>query len=582
MKNTKLASLVLVNDKIGAIERSNDRQLSFLNEISVGNEANKVLPPELYERINYIGNFEGVLLLEGSKKHLQITKSVIDSTKLVNCEITDFSENEKKEEDWLSMGEEIAQIGYFEMDVRTEKISSSEGAIRILHIDTSTPFYFNDLVSLIHPNDIGRVHRASSKAISNRSGFRLEFRLASSPENVVHLLANGRVKLSSMGTPQTVLWSIQDITRQKAYEEAVEHSEARLKYAERIASMGNFEWFLKTNQFSISDEIYRILDLSPHAFDGTMESFLKFVHKDDLDRVKKDNLKHKKKKNGYFRPLNFRVVSTSGETKHLYSKGETILGPDGTATKRIGILMDVTKQEKMEKRLKAADKRKRELILQREKIGSQAIIFGQEDERQRMSMELHDGLGQILTAVYFNLNHIESLTEAYKNEEINKSLSEVFDLLQKSRTTIRAIANNLMPQVLMKFGLLGAIQALVDELFKRTSITIHLQSPDSKTRFEQSQEISIYRIIQELLSNTVKHSKASEVNLRISLYKNFLSVFLSDNGVGYDLKNADTAHLQSKGVSNIRQRIKFLSGRLNSKIKNGSRVYILIPVTQTP
>ena len=156
----------------------------------------------------------------------------------------------------------------------------------------------------------------------------------------------------------------------------------------------------------------------------------------------------------------------------------------------------------------------------------------------------------------------------------------MFELLQKSRTTIRAIANNLMPQVLMKFGLFGAIQALVDELFKRTPVTIHLQAPDSKIRFDQSQEISIYRIIQELLNNTVKHSRASEVNLRMSLYKNYLSIFLSDNGVGYDLKNAETAHLKSKGVSNIKQRIKFLSGRLNSKIKNGSRVYILIPVSK--
>lgn len=569
----------MVNGKIGAIECSDDFALPFLDNSHVGKEAKGTVPAELYKKINLDGNYEGELILNGSKKYVQITKSLIDSTQLVNCEISDAFRSER-EEDRLTMAEEIAQIGYFEMDIETEEIHCSEGAIRILGVDSDKSFFFNDLVTLIHPNDIGRVHRASHNAINNRSVFRLEFRLASSPENIVHLLANGKVKLSPSGTPKTVLWSIQDITRQKAYEEAIEHSEARLKYAERIANMGNFEWFIKTNQFLMSDEIYRILELAPHEFDGTMEGFLKFVHKDDLELVKKDNHKQKKSQGKNIQPLNFRVVTSKGETKHLYSKGETIWGPDGTVIKRIGILMDVTKQVKMEKRLKTADRRKRELIMQREKIGSEAIIFGQEDERQRMSMELHDGLGQILTAVYFNLNHIESITEDYENEEINRSLSEVFDLLQKSRTTIRAIANNLMPQVLMKFGLFGAIQALVDELFKRTPIEVYLQAPDSKIRFEQSQEISIYRIIQELLNNTVKHSKASEVNLRMSLYKNYLSVFLSDNGIGYDLKNAETAHLKSKGVSNIKQRIKFLSGRLNSKIKNGSRVYMLIPVLQ--
>jgi len=482
------------------------------------------------------------------------------------------------DEERLNMAEQIAQIGYFEMDIKSEQIFYSKGAQKILNLDSSQPFYFNDLVNLIHPNDIGRVHRASIQAIENNSLFRLEFRIGHSLENLVHVLANGRVKLNEEGKPNTVLWSIQDITKQKAYEEAIERSEARLKYAERIANLGNFEWHFKTNKFIISDEIYRILDLGVTEFDSTMASFMKFVHPGDVAKVEKENKVRRYSSKTNPNPFNFRIKRASGETRYLYSKGETIIGPDGKALKRVGILMDVTKQIKLEKKLKANEKRRRELISQREKIGAEAIIFGQEDERQRMSMEIHDGLGQILTAVYFNLNHLEAITEPYENKEIEKSLNEIFDLLQKSRTSIRAIANNLMPQVLMKFGLFGAVQALVDELFAATPIKIYLKAPDSKIRYEQSQEISIYRIIQEVLNNTVKHSKSSEVNLRISLYKNYLNIYLTDNGIGYDLQNAETSQLKSKGVSNIRQRINFLSGKLISKIRNGSKVFIQIPV----
>ncbi len=477
------------------------------------------------------------------------------------------------------MAEQIAQIGYFEMDIESEQIFCSNGALKILGINANEPFYFNNLVNLIHPNDIGRVHRASIQAINNNSVFRLEFRIGHSPDELIHILANGRVKLDTNKKASTVLWSIQDITKQKAYEEAIELNESRLKYAERIAKLGNFEWNLKTNEFIISDEIYRILDLDPSNFDGTMKDFLKFVHPSDLSKVERENESRINLSNSSTDPINFRVkTSGTGEIKYLYSKGETIVGPDGNALKRIGILMDVTKQAKLEKKLKSAEKRRLELVSQRERIGSEAIIFGQEDERQRMSMEIHDGLGQILTAVYFNLNHLEGLTEPYENKEIDKSLQEVFDLLQKSRTSIRAIANNLMPQVLMKFGLYGAIQALVDELFANTPIDVYLKAPLSNIRYEQSQEISIYRIIQELLNNTVKHSKSSEVRLRLSLYENYLNIYLSDNGVGYDLQNAETSHLKSKGVSNIRQRIKFLSGKLYSKINNGSKVLIQIPL----
>lgn len=483
------------------------------------------------------------------------------------------------DKDILNMAEQIAQMGYFEMEVDSEQIFCSKGAMKILGLESPKPFFFNDLVSLIHPNDIGRVHRASLHAINNNSVFRLEFRLGHTVDSLINILANGRVKLNEKGEASTVLWSIQDITKQKVYEEAIELSEARLKYAERIANLGNFEWHFKTNKFIISDEIYRILDLDPSDFDGTMSDFLKFVHPNDLEKIEKENNNRIHSNDANTDPINFRVKTLgTGETKYIYSKGETILGPDGNGLKRVGILMDITKQTKLEKKLKSNEKRRRELISQRERIGAEAIIFGQEDERKRMSMEIHDGLGQILTAVYFNLNHLESLTEPYENNKIEKSLNEVFDLLQKSRTSIRAIANNLMPQVLMKFGLFGAIQALVDELFANTPIDIYLKSPDSKIRYEQSQEISVYRIIQELLNNTVKHSRASEVKLRLSLYKNYIAIYLSDNGIGYDLKNAETSHLKSKGISNIRQRIEFLSGKLSSKIKNGSKIFISIPL----
>jgi len=577
MRNGNSTSLFLVNGRIGAIDSSYSSHLLFLANVSIGSNAMDTLPALLWNTIEGNNTFNGELTLEGLIKQVKITKSIIDTNELVFCNIKDVS-SESLEEERLSMTEQIAQIGFFEMDSETEQILFSVGACKILKLKTQKAFYFNDLVTLIHPNDIARVHRATMQAINTQTVFRLEFRLALHSDEVVHILANGNVKLNAVGKVESVLWSIQDISKQKAYEEAIEYSEARLKYAERIANLGNFEWIIKSDQFIISDEVYRILDLNAHEYDETMTSFLKFIHPDDRIKVVNVNTQQKKLLWKEGESLNFRVVLSNGEVKHLYSKGETVLGPDGKIVKRVGILMDVTKQVTLEKKLKSADKRRRELVSQREKIGAEAIIFGQEDERQRMSMELHDGLGQILTAVYFNLNHIESLTEPYENKKIEKSLAEVFDLLQDSRTSIRAIANNLMPQVLMKFGLFGSIQALVDDLFSKTPIEVYLKAPVSKNRYEQSQEISIYRIIQELLNNTVKHSKASVVNLRLSLSNNYIQIFLSDNGIGYDLANSDTTHLQSKGISNIKQRIKFLSGKLNSKVKRGSKVLIKIPI----
>jgi len=272
MKNGNSTSLFLVNSKIGFVDSSYDSDTFFLSKASIGSSAKNVLPAILWNTIKDNESFNGKLTLEGTIKQVSVTKTIIDTSELVYCKINEVSSN-TLEEERLSMTEQIAQIGFFEMDTETEQILFTKGACKILHLEAKGAFYFNDLVTLIHPNDIARVHRATMQAINNHTAFRLEFKLALHTDEMVHILANGNVKLHVDGSVKSVLWSIQDISKQKAYEEAIEYSEARLKYAERISNMGNYEWLIKSGKLIISDQVYRILDLPIDEFDGTMDDF---------------------------------------------------------------------------------------------------------------------------------------------------------------------------------------------------------------------------------------------------------------------------------------------------------------------
>ena len=485
-------------------------------------------------------------------------------------------EDRKLKEERLKLAEQVAQMGYFELNVETDAVEVSEEAMAIFELDTKGKLSFSELLLHVHPNDIGRVHRAALLAARNKSNFRLEFRLLAT-SGLKNILANGRVIRGDHEGSVTILWIIQNITDRKISEEALRNSEKRLKTAEQIANMGHFEWLVHPDEMYLSDELYSIMELKKIEFGGKMDAFLHYVHPEDVGKVRRAMSRYIRYKPQYKRAVEFRIITRKGNVKYLYSKGETIFGPDKRPVRRIGIVMDITSRVKIERMLKDAERKKNELVRQREKIGSEAIIFGQEEERQRISMEIHDGLGQILTAVNFNTGYLESLTEGLENDEINSTLNNIFELLKESRVSIRTIADNLMPKVLLEFGLYGAVRKLGDSLFGSTSINFELILPADKMRFEKSMEISIYRIVQELLNNTVKHAQANNVGLRIGHSKKGLTIYLTDDGVGFDLKRAK-ATKKGKGISNIKQRIKFLSGEYYNKIRNGTRLYIVVPL----
>jgi two-component system NarL family sensor kinase len=206
-----------------------------------------------------------------------------------------------------------------------------------------------------------------------------------------------------------------------------------------------------------------------------------------------------------------------------------------------------------------------------------AVVDSQEQERKRFASDLHDGMGQLVSALQLNIQSIK------KGNDLDKTVAQVENseqLLSEIQGEIRNIAFNLMPPVLVKEGLVPAVAELIRRLNKTGSIKATLSAHDVQSRFSQIVEISIYRIIQELLSNISKHSKASELVVSFTGFEDELVLTVEDNGHGFDLKNFQNSE-HGNGWRTLQTRVNLIHGQIEFDTVQGRKnntVIVHIPV----
>jgi signal transduction histidine kinase len=207
------------------------------------------------------------------------------------------------------------------------------------------------------------------------------------------------------------------------------------------------------------------------------------------------------------------------------------------------------------------------------------VIATQEKEKNRFAKDMHDGLGQILLAAKMNLTALDTVKEKlddYENEIYDRTLN----LLTKSVQEARNISHGLMSRSLREFGLHFAVNELISNL-QSNHLNIEFTSNAQNLRLEQNTEIAIYRIIQEIFNNIIKHSKASQVKLFINYLGNNLYINISDNGRGFDF---DYLKKNGKGIGiqNIFTRIQYLNGEIDLQTKPGKGTHYQIKFNINP
>ena len=218
-----------------------------------------------------------------------------------------------------------------------------------------------------------------------------------------------------------------------------------------------------------------------------------------------------------------------------------------------------------------------ELESEKKLTATEAVLKGEEQERTRLAKDLHDGLGGMLSGIKYSFQTMKG--NLIMTPDNQQAFERSMDMLDSSIKEMRRVAHNMMPEALVKFGLDTALKDFCNDISQSGALKVNYQSMGLEDAvIDQTTGITIYRIVQELLNNTMKHAAAKTAIVQVSKTGGLLSVTVEDDGKGFDTSILK----QSKGIgwSNIQHRIEFLKGKLdvNSQKEKGTSVLIELPV----
>lgn len=223
-----------------------------------------------------------------------------------------------------------------------------------------------------------------------------------------------------------------------------------------------------------------------------------------------------------------------------------------------------------------AEKEKQSLEQQQQVISLQAMINGQETERTRIAKDLHDSLGGTFSTIKM---HLSTLEHQVKDEEHVALLEKCIGIVGNAATEVRRIAHNMMPEVLIKLGLIHSIEELAVNISSSKQLKVTFQHFGLNERLSSPFEVMLYRIVQELLNNIIKHSDATETIIQFIREGNRLNITVEDNGKGF----SDQAISKGMGLTSVKERVHYLKGKLSidSEVSLGTTVMMEFLLAET-
>lgn len=339
-----------------------------------------------------------------------------------------------------------------------------------------------------------------------------------------------------------------------------------------------FDLKIKKNTF-VNNQIYNILGYSPEevsaaTYKDLMSSFIDYMPGYQSRILTKSTFK-----NGYVEEL-IRVKHKKTGIKWLNIRFTEFKSDErGNTIEIIGSATDITEQKQNERKLNAMMRLNRMQDKRTQKIRTLSLIQGQEEERRRISRDIHDGIGQMLTALKMN---VENFDESRFSGEEKQKCQSIKTLIRDTIVEVRRISNALAPPGLYDFGLYSVTKQLLEQLLKTSDMKIHFDSNIHNIRYLPLVEVTLYRIIQESINNALKHSMAENLELSINQDDEFLNLIIFDDGGGmhYSDEHFNQNKSSGKGLRNIKERALFIGAKLTiiSKPNEGCIIKITIPI----
>src|SRR5215813_5451627 len=490
----------------------------------------------------------------GGRQAVRSIGTVIDVTHLKETEAA-LRESELR----LRLALEAAQMGTFEAHTNGQHAIIDAQQARLLGISEDTRVVaIEELRGRIPLADL-EVSDAKKRTMEQTAAaYHHEFRMRMANGSERWLSARAAVR-----GDRTVGVSF-DVTESKRAEEALRESEARLRIATNGAALGVFEWDIRTDQtIWVNDRMYEIFG---HArADGilTRRQFVeRYLHADDVSAFEAA-LKTALRSGENFH-LVCRIRQKNGSRRWLQLDGIFEFAPDGEPLRLLGVAADVTQRKVLERKT-------RELL--------ERLITLQEEERQRIAQELHDSTAQHLVAASLTLMGLRPKGRLKGEQE--RLWNEVEASMGEALKELRTFTYLLYPVALRDDGLQATVQQYVDGYSNRAGLAIGFKLSPKVDNLPFRTQQSLFRILQETLTNVYRHASASHVSIQLRWIARRLHLVITDNGhgAGGAVERESADFRPGIGIRGIKARVDQLGGDLRIRTSSrGTRVHVVVPV----
>jgi PAS domain S-box-containing protein len=500
-----------------------------------------------YFMMNIIYLFGYISLIYGGSKWLPI---VLDRRRIEK----DLRQSEER----LTEAQRIASIGSWEWNLQQDEMICSDEFHRIIGIEhpEGIECTFDTFLKIIHPEDRKNVRMSIDKAIENRSSYSVVHRITSADGTTRYILQQGRPISEGSDEPSRVSGTIQDITEKKQAEDALRESEERYRAVVENVQDGIL---IINNQYQVLFVNPMLCKISGYDEEDLLgKDFRQFIHQESMQPVLER----------YSRLVDGDDIQVPREVKFIRKDGEvrnvevstSILNPQAGQARILGRITDITERKQVEHQLRNL---------------SAHLQSAREETQMTLSREIHDELGQELTALQMDLSWIRKRLPK-KKDDLHEKAESMSQLLHSTIQTVKRLSSKLRPPVL-DLGVTAALEWETEEFEEHTGITCQLAITPEDVKLEPDLSTVIYRIFQETLTNVTRHAQASKVDAKLEVADGKIVLEIKDNGIG--ISDDKISGSRSIGIIGTRERVGQFGGEIHfsGKPGEGTTVTVTIP-----
>lgn len=474
---------------------------------------------------------------------------------------------------------------------------------------------YDTFLAGLYPEDRDRVHQVVQGTFDAASGglFDITYRTVGLMQDVGALRwirATGRATFNEAGQAIRFIGTVEDITGRKRAEEELAKMSRILSEGQKIAHLGSWEYIADTSETIWSEEEFRLYGLEPGPRSPSYEELLaKHIHPDDVASLQETF--GQALRNGSVFEMDLRIVRPDGSVRLLYNLAYPHFDETGKLVKFMGAALDITERKKTEQELERAKEELEHRVKERTKqlqsaveslqgevserlLAEQALRTSQRElrslaselsvaelrERRRIAVLLHEHIGQLLAAIKIKLGGVQATV---LSDGPAKSIEEIRWLTEDAIKSTRSLTSEISPPSLYTLGLGAALDEMCEKFRAGHDIACAFEDDGKAPAITEDLRGVLFRAVDELLMNVVKHAHATSVKVSLCSPNNLVELKIQDNGIGFNLSELE-AHPATDvgfGLLSIRERLNHLGGSVSiASAPGGTSVTLVLPIIE--